>query len=259
MNNTDAASLVRRLFLEGFSKNDADVLRDVLAEDFVLTSAGAVVGDGSARNGTRETLIAGMQHNHRSFSGWHFTLEHVLADSEHAAARWTGQGRHTGSFAGEAPTGHMVRLHGNSIYRIADGKIAQDWVFADQLAFRTALGLNAAPAPGPGEILVRRFWDEVINAHEPDAADVLMSASYRQNAPGIAQGPEGFKAFFCEVLQNSRGMRAEVVAVIDTGPVVVSSTDIRFDAPPPDWPARLRITDVFRTDGRRLTEHWDII
>jgi len=258
MTNNDAVAIVRRLFLDGFSKNDADVLREVLADDFVLTSAGVMADDDCVQNGSRESLIAGMQHNHRSFSDWHFVLDHVLTDGDHVAVRWTGRGRHTGSFDGEVPTGRDICLQGNSIYRVADGKIAQDWVFSNQTAFRAALGITTIPAPGKGAALVRRFWDEVINAHNPDAADTIMSPEYRQNAQGIEQGPAGFKTFFRDLLSNSQGMRAEIVAVVDTGPVTVSSTEIRFDMPPPGWPEISKIIDVFRNDGERLTEHWDI-
>jgi predicted SnoaL-like aldol condensation-catalyzing enzyme/predicted ester cyclase len=255
---TDAnKTLVRRLFDEGFSKNDPGVLREVLAEDFTLTSSGAIASDGEVRHGTRETLIAGMAHNHRAFSGWQFTLDHILAEDDHVAVRWTGRGRHVGSFMGEAPTGATVELHGNSLYRIAGGKIVQDWVFADQTSFGRALGIGVPPDPAVGERLVRAFWNDVINKHDPAAADHIMSPDYRQHAEGIAQGPEGLKAFLSRVLAQSRGMRATVGSIASAGDIVVSRTTVSFDTAPPGWAASQEIVDIFRTDGQRLTEHWD--
>jgi predicted SnoaL-like aldol condensation-catalyzing enzyme len=257
MSSEDNKALVRRLFDDGFSKNDPGVLRDVLAEDFKLTSSGAVASDSQVRHGTRDTLIAGMQHNHRVFSGWHFVIDHIMADGDHVAVRWSGRGLHVGSFLGETPTGGAVELHGNSIYRIVGGKIAQDWVFADQASFRRALGLDVQPEAKAGEQLVRRFWSEVINAHDPAAADMIMSPDYRQHSAGIGQGPEGFKAFLTEVLASSSGMHATIRNIAAVGDIVVSRTTVEFDSPPNGWAKSQEIIDIFRTDGRRLREHWD--
>ena len=251
-------TLVRRLFLDGFSKNDPDVLRAVLSEDFALSSAGAIADDDVNKTSGRDTLIAGMHHNHRSFADWRFEIDHLMGAGDHVAARWTATGTHVGSFMGEPPTGKPVTLQGNSLYRIADGQIVADWVFANQADFAAQLGIGAPPAPGPGEALVRAFWDDVINAHDPDAADKLMAPTYRQHAAGIAQGPEGFKTFLRDVLGDSLGMKAEVLRVIDTGEMVISTTRITFSVPPEGWQPSQVIIDVFRTDGTHLLEHWDM-
>ncbi|ODR99295.1 hypothetical protein AUC68_04685 [Methyloceanibacter methanicus] len=257
MTNVTNIALVHRLFEDGFSNNNADILREVLAEDFVQNSVGAMTGDEIAADGACETVIREMRQYHQAFSGWSVTLEHIMAEGDHVAVRWIGKGRHTGSFYGDSPTDNEVLLGGNSLYRIADGKIAQGWVYSNETGFRSTLGLSEGPPAGPGEALVRRFWKEVINGHNPDAADALLSPDYRQHAPGIAQGPEGFKAFFRDLLEGSSGMRADVLAIVDTGAIIVSLTEISFDVPGPGWPRQLRIVDVFRTDGDRLTEHWD--
>ncbi|SHG84051.1 nuclear transport factor 2 family protein [Marivita hallyeonensis] len=250
--------LVEKLFLKGFSKNNAAVLREVLSKDFTLSSAGAVADDQSTDSGSRETLIAGMRHNHNCFEGWGFVIEHIMASENHVAARWAATGKHVGSFMGEAPTGQMVTLKGNSLYRIENGKIVADWVFANQAEFGAQLGIGALPPLGSGEMLVRSFWSKVINAHDPDAADALMAKDYKQHAVGIGQGPEGFKAFFRDVLASSQGMKAEVLGLIEAETLVVSSTRVSFDVPPEGWSASQTIIDVFRTDGMKLLEHWDM-
>ncbi|KIT16760.1 nuclear transport factor 2 family protein [Jannaschia aquimarina] len=114
------------------------------------------------------------------------------------------------------------------------------------------------PDPQSGERLVRRFWDEIINAQMIGVVDDLMSHDYRQYADGIAQGPEGLKAFLRETFEASEGMRAEIHDIVSTGEIVVSRTTIRFDSPPPGWATEQTIVDIFRTDGVRLTEHWDM-
>ncbi|PTX53878.1 putative SnoaL-like aldol condensation-catalyzing enzyme [Litoreibacter ponti] len=256
--NASNKALVEKLFLEGFSKNNADVLREVLSEGFVLSSAGAIADDQTNAVSDRDALIAGMRHNHNCFEGWGFVIEHIMASDNHVAVRWTATGKHVGSFMDEGPTGEMVTLKGNSLYRIENGKIVADWVFANQAEFGAQLGIGALPPLGDGEKLVRGFWSKVINAHDPNAADALMAKDYKQHAVGIAQGPEGFKAFFRDVLASSQGMKAEVLGLIEAETLVVSSTRISFDVPPEGWSASQTIIDVFRTDGMKLLEHWDM-
>lgn len=251
-------ALVKRLFLEGFSKNNPDVLRNILAEDFALYSGGVKRGNDPGQNESRRILIDGMAHNHRSFENWRFELDFMMEDQNHVAVRWTGYGRHVGSFAGEPPTGNNVVLKGNSIYRIKNGKIAEDYVFSNKTEFQQQLGIGTAPDPSKGEALVRRFWEEVINAHNPEAADTLMAKSYKQNAKGIDQGPAGFKAFFHDVLNQSSGMKAEINGILVVEHFVISSTKISFETPPPGWDNVQTIVDVFRTDGNKLLEHWDM-
>lgn len=254
-------AVVRRLFEEGFNRCDTAVLDEVLADDFVLTASGAVAGDDAAKNGTRETLKAGMLHNHACFANWRFELFAVLADDDHVAVRWRGTGLHRGSFLRETPTGKTVLLEGNSMFRLANGRIAQDWVFANKLDFLTSLGIMRPPSmPGAAdsEALVRAFWSDVINAHDPEAADRLMAADYRQHTPGIDQGPAGFKAFFRAVLTESKGMRAEMTDALSVDDLIICRTTIRFDEPPPGWANAQSIVDIFRVAGGRLAEHWDL-
>ena len=258
LKDRSGAALVRALFLEGFSKNNPSVLKDVLAEDFILTSAGAIAEDGLTKNGTRQNLLDGMAHNHRCFTNWNFNIETLCEAESQVTARWTARGIHTGSFAGEVPTDKEVILKGLSLYQIANSHIVQDWVFADQVSFGEQLGLNRQPQIGSGEALVREFWEDVINAHNPNVADKIMAPHYRQHSEGIAQGPAGFKEFLNGVLKNSKGMTAKVNAIVDVGDVVISSTDISFEQAPEGWAKLQTIVDVFRTDGRRLTEHWDL-
>ena len=43
-------------------------------------------------------------------------------------------------YAGIAPTGKMLKWRGISIYRIADGKILEDWGLSDTLSFHKQWG-----------------------------------------------------------------------------------------------------------------------
>ncbi|MDA1193253.1 MAG: ester cyclase [Candidatus Poribacteria bacterium] len=57
------------------------------------------------------------------------------------ATRWWASGTHTGEFMGSTPTNKKVTIKGNSIYRIHDGKIVEEWTIADMMGFMQQLGL----------------------------------------------------------------------------------------------------------------------
>jgi steroid delta-isomerase-like uncharacterized protein len=68
------------------------------------------------------------------------------SDDGHVTVRWTGIGKHTGPLPGITvePTGNTVEVEGISIFRVEDGKIAEQWCMWDALTFLKQLG--ALPA-----------------------------------------------------------------------------------------------------------------
>jgi steroid delta-isomerase-like uncharacterized protein len=78
--------------------------------------------------------------------------EHLFAEGEWVAVRWTMRGTHTGDFVhptwGSAPaSGKPVALTYLDHYRIADGQIAEVWEVRDSLSLREQFGVGAAPGP----------------------------------------------------------------------------------------------------------------
>ncbi len=59
--------------------------------------------------------------------------------------RWTASGTHQGELMGIAPTGNRAAVTGITISRIADGKIAEDWVNWDTLGMMQQLGVISPP------------------------------------------------------------------------------------------------------------------
>ena len=53
-------------------------------------------------------------------------------------------------------------------------------------------------------------------------------------------------------------MKAKVFGLIEASAFVISSTRVSFDASPLGWKDARVIIDVFRTNGQKLLEHWDI-
>jgi predicted ester cyclase len=75
-----------------------------------------------------------------SLSGYRATIEDLLADGDQVVARYNGRGTHNGPFLGVAPTGRPVTYSGIIIWRLADGKIAEEWTSWDALGVLQQLG-----------------------------------------------------------------------------------------------------------------------
>ena len=76
--------------------------------------------------------------------------EHLVAEGDWVAVRWTMRGTHTGEFVhptwGSAPASGMpVALTYLDHYRIADGQIVEVWEVRDGLSLQEQFGIVAAP------------------------------------------------------------------------------------------------------------------
>jgi steroid delta-isomerase-like uncharacterized protein len=68
------------------------------------------------------------------------TIEDLVAEGDRVVARWTATGTNTGPFQGMPPTGNFARSSGITIFRIADGRIVEEWSESDMLGLLTQLG-----------------------------------------------------------------------------------------------------------------------
>jgi len=81
-------------------------------------------------------------------------LEHMLAEGDWVAVRWTMRGTHMGEFVhpawGSAPaSGKPVALTYLDHYRIAEGQIAETWEVRDGLSLREQFGIVTTPSQSP--------------------------------------------------------------------------------------------------------------
>jgi steroid delta-isomerase-like uncharacterized protein len=74
------------------------------------------------------------------------TVEDMVAEREEVAVRWTVEGTHRGELLGIPPTGRHARITGISIYRLTEGKIAEQFERWDRLDLMQQLGV--IPTPG---------------------------------------------------------------------------------------------------------------
>jgi predicted ester cyclase len=73
-----------------------------------------------------------------------FTIEELLADGDIVVARFTIHGTHTGAFQGLPTTGAAATASGIAIYRLAGGKIVEQWLEYDRLGMLQQIGVIPA-------------------------------------------------------------------------------------------------------------------
>jgi steroid delta-isomerase-like uncharacterized protein len=74
------------------------------------------------------------------------SIEDLVAEGDKVVARWTARGTHTGDFQGLPPTGKVATSSGITIFRIADGRIVEEWSESDMLGLLQQIG--AIPSAG---------------------------------------------------------------------------------------------------------------
>jgi steroid delta-isomerase-like uncharacterized protein len=141
--STDNKALVRR-FWEGLvGAGDLALADDLLAPGYTVRYAGNPPMD---RDGFLQFLDA----LRTAFPDVAVTVEDLLAEGDEVAVRWTWGGTHQGPFFGIPPTGEAITGSGIGIFRIADGRIVEDFVHEDTFGLLQQLGAIPAPAQPAG-------------------------------------------------------------------------------------------------------------
>jgi predicted ester cyclase len=54
-------------------------------------------------------------------------VEDTIAEADKVVIRWSGHATHKGPFLDIAPTGKRVTLEGITIFRVVEGRVAEQW------------------------------------------------------------------------------------------------------------------------------------
>lgn len=134
-------SITRRVYEEGLNQGRFEV---PYSADFV--------GHGGRRTFTHADGMAEAKGWREAFPDLNITVDKQVAERDLVAVRWTARGTNTGAGNGIPATGREVQTTGTTLFRMADGKIAEEWTCADSLGLMKQLGLVAtAPATPAGE------------------------------------------------------------------------------------------------------------
>ena len=120
-------------FYDAYNTKQQAILNEVIADDYVD------YGHQPPGRG-----IQGAKSDHqdivRGFADARFDIDEMFGADDRVVVRWTLNATNTGPFAGLSPTQKKITIHGISLYRLRDGKIAETRNQADLFALFTQLG-----------------------------------------------------------------------------------------------------------------------
>jgi steroid delta-isomerase-like uncharacterized protein len=113
---------------EAVNQQDLAAMDELMASDFYSHS----VPPGMPP--TRESHKQALSSLFSAFPDYHVTVEDMVAEADKVVARLTVRGTHRGNLFGAIPpTGKQVAWKAVDIFRLADGKIVEYWLVADNL------------------------------------------------------------------------------------------------------------------------------
>jgi steroid delta-isomerase-like uncharacterized protein len=140
MSVSDNETAVRR-WIDAWNVQDPEAGLGLLSADFVRHDANLpeVVGAAAQRDFLRGVFSA--------FPDIHIEVDQLITQADIVAVRLLIRGTHRDEFLGIPATGRGINIQSVDIFRLADGKIAEQWVLMDALGMMQQLG--AIPGQGP--------------------------------------------------------------------------------------------------------------
>lgn len=127
---------VRRYIETVLGEGRADLVEEFLVEKVRLHGTG--LEPGLEALGQWVTMIAA------AFPDRRITIDDVVAEGDSVVARTTMTGSHQGDLPGIPATGKAITQPSITIFRLANGKIAEGWFATDNLSLMQQLGVIPA-------------------------------------------------------------------------------------------------------------------
>jgi steroid delta-isomerase-like uncharacterized protein len=132
-------AIVYRFVQEGLNQRNSDLIKEVYSGDYV----------GHDPDLPQPRRIEDLRHEvisvlSQAFPDYYFTIESLIAEDDMVTWHWTFSATHHGELMGIPATGKAVAFGGVSIFRMANCRIVEDWVFRDTLGLLRQLGLTLA-------------------------------------------------------------------------------------------------------------------
>lgn len=81
----------------------------------------------------------------------HIEIEELIAEGDRVVSRCLFTGVHAGELEGLPPTGKTIQIQMFTVFRLVNGKIAEEWEIMDELGFMLQLGMEHTPKEPAGE------------------------------------------------------------------------------------------------------------
>ena len=130
-------ALVRRSVSEFYNRENVDVVDEFYTADFLSHDPAGI------KEGGVEELKQLMDSIYAAFPDFHLHIDELIAEGDKVVKRFTIHCTHQGEFMGVPPTGKEITFSGTHTYRVAGGKLAEEWVDINWLGFMQQLGVVA--------------------------------------------------------------------------------------------------------------------
>jgi steroid delta-isomerase-like uncharacterized protein len=129
-------ALMRRAVEAVWNREDFAVLKEIVADDFVIHADTPEAELHGVEGATQFVKML-----HRAFPDIHFTIVDQVAEGDRVVTRWIAHGTHQGELFGMPPTGKKVTLSATDIDRVAGGKVVECWTTMDAATMMQQMGL----------------------------------------------------------------------------------------------------------------------
>jgi steroid delta-isomerase-like uncharacterized protein len=133
MSAEDNKAIVRR-YQEAHNQNNLAALGEIVAADLISHNKIPGMPPGLEGGKTVHQMLTA------AFPDLHTNTDDLIAEGDKVVQRFTVSGTDKGGFMGAPATGKSYKVGGISVFRIANGKIAEHWGSFDQMGVMQQLG-----------------------------------------------------------------------------------------------------------------------
>lgn len=127
--------VVRRYWEGKWNERRPEILDEIQKSDVKYHSA-------SMQMNNIDEYRAAYTHYLSAFQETHIAIEDMIAEGDKVMTRTVLNGTHKGELAGIPPTGKTLSARVFTVFRLEDGKIAEEWEIIDELGMMTQLGME---------------------------------------------------------------------------------------------------------------------
>jgi steroid delta-isomerase-like uncharacterized protein len=139
--SADNETIVRRFVEEVLNSGNAAAADELLASDHILhymLMPQPMIGVKQWEQAVAMYFTA--------FPDMKIVIDDMISQGDKVVARWSATATSTGPLMGIPPNGKSLKWIGTGIYRIANGRIVEQWGIDDALGLMRQLGAVPAPA-----------------------------------------------------------------------------------------------------------------
>lgn len=136
MSPEENETVVRRYFDELLNGRNTAVVDEIIApgfRGFTVEHKGELAGIAAYKQAIAAVLEA--------FPDYHVTIDDCITAGDKVVVRWAARGTHRGVYLGVPATGTEVAGTAIGIFRLAGGRIVEQWCAADTLDILMQLGV----------------------------------------------------------------------------------------------------------------------